>query len=158
MKYPFILVLHEKWGDAFYLMEDVQDIQKFAMELLTSRFEAGYYYKPDPVADTFEGYFMAVHNMTVSAAENLATNFNDTVKIGNRAPAAEIASMKSAYIYARAEDTEYEELQKAFEEKDAKLAWKVLYNRSSSGYEYESFSLERIENLKVKVREGENEK
>lgn len=147
MKFPFILVLHEKHGDYYYLMNEAEDVQKFAMEVLISRFEAGYYCKPNPVQDTFEEYFKGVHGMSVEDAEQLAEKHGQNIQLGNRSPAAEIKSMKSAYTYRLVEVKEYDQIESAVNEKNAALAWKIVYNRSNGDYQYEEFSMERIENL-----------
>lgn len=151
MKFPVILVLNEKHGDYYYLMNNAEDVTDFAIKLLKERFDLGcYYIEPKPVPETFDGFFMAVHNMSLAAAENLASNFDDTVNIGNRSARNEIDSMKTAYGYALAEVTEYDKIKKAVDESDGKLAWKILYARSSWGAKYEGFSIEQIENLKKK--------
>ena len=146
MKFPTILVLHEKHGDYYYLMEKSKDVTDFAMELLKERYEAGMYPAPEVIITTFDNYFLSVHNMTLKEAEELNHRYGETVNLGNRTPANEIDSMKKSYLYAQAEDKEYSEMLEAICEESGLLAWKVLNKRNNDGREYEEFSLKRFEN------------
>ena len=146
MKFPTILVLHEKHGDYYYLMENTKDVTDFALELLKERYEAGMYPAPEIIITTFDNYFLSVHNMTLKEAEELNHRYGETVNLGNRTPANEIDSMKKSYLYAQAEDKEYSEMLEAICEENSLLAWKFLNKRNNDGCEYEGFSLKRFEN------------
>jgi len=130
-------------------MEEPNDVLDFALKLLTERYESGYYYyKPEPAPASFEVFFKAVHDMSLEEALQLVENHGDTIKLGNRSIANEIKSMKSAYSYRINEVEEYDQIEYAVKEKNARVAWRIISNRSSEGYEYEGFSTEHIENLK----------
>ncbi len=147
MKYPFVLVLHEKHGDYYYLMQESQNVLDFAIKLLTERYESGYhYYEPTPVQDTFKEYFECIHDMTLEAAETLSEKFGGAIKLGNQSPAKEIEYLKASYAGRLSEVKEYQYIKAAVETHDAKQAWSILYNRSMEGYSYEGFDLEQFEN------------
>lgn len=146
MKFPSILVLHEKHGDYYYLMENTKDVIDFALELLKERYEAGFYVAPEITTTTFDNYFLSVHNMSLKDAEQLVEQYGDSVKLGIRTPANEIAALKKSYLYAQAEDTEYNDILEAICEENGLLAWEVLNKRNRDAHEYEEFSVRQIEN------------
>jgi len=113
MNYPYILVLHEKWGDAFFLMEESKDVLDFSIKLLTERLESGYYHKPNTVQETFEEYFQGCHGMSVADAEELAEKHGKNIKLGMNFPADEIKSVKRAYAYRLNEVEEYDQIEHA---------------------------------------------
>lgn len=144
-------MLHEKHGDYYYLINEPQDIIDFAIKLLTERFESGTYYKPDPAPESFDAFFRSVHNMSHADAIELVEKHGDNIRIGNRIVSHEIDSMQRAYKYKLAEIQEYGQIEKAVKEKDGKLAWSILSERSGEGAQYETFSTESIENHKDNI-------
>ncbi len=146
MNYPYILVLHEKWGDAFFLMNESEDVLKFALETLESRFAGGYYYEPEKIPNSFDEYFKVVHKMGLIEAQELADNYGDSVRLGNRTAQREIDSMQASYNEMLHEIEQYHLIKSTVENKNGKAAWRILQERSSCGYQYEGFSRERIEN------------
>ena len=126
---PSVLVLHEKHGNQYFNVPDEPALFKAALEILKARLKAGWYYDPEDSKPKDPG-----------------------------ATRAEVGAMKPGPIrqFSAAVVRRYEEelrwwkhlkeqwlgIQQSVKDADAKLAWRLLRERSD--HEYENVSIERF--------------
>jgi hypothetical protein len=125
-----ILVAKEKYGDRYFDVTTDEQLDKVALFLLKSRFDEGYWY-PEP-----------------NPPEALDFSASDIEK----APASMQAEMKKVLATHRDvviiyddEKEDYDNIVKALDTNDGKLAMRILRNRD--GYEYEGCQIEECEEV-----------
>lgn len=126
---PRLLVFREKHGNLYFYVDNDDKLFASALKVLTERFKDGYwYYKPEleekpEVPDFNEERVAAMPQSLQPDAYRKLREYND------------------ACLEYDAEAMEYDQIVKAVETKDGRLAYKVLRDRKHA--EYEGFSLER---------------
>lgn len=126
-----ILILHEKHGTYYWPAETDTELYHSALKILTGRFmQNAYYYEPDKPRNNSELSLEEINKLP-----------NDS-KIKDFAIKNYISYIKNLKCY----DSDlliWEDINKAVKEKDGKLAWQCLRDRSDC--EYERVKLAKLE-------------
>lgn len=139
---PFVggvLVAHEKGGDYYYHCPTQEALDAAALQLLTERFLAGYWYlkpeelgikQPEPVDAETEKAIRAIPDEAIR--KNALAEFQ--------------AKKRSSLEYTKAAE-DYQRIERAVKEKNGREAWQCLRDRRK--HEYEDVHLERYQEITV---------
>ena len=128
---PSLLVLHEKHGDLYFHVPDEEALFKVALDIVAKRLRAGHWYL-DP-----KDYEPKPPSVTKEQAEALPEG---PVRKAALDELSSHARQVSEYRWIK---EGWDTIHKAVEEKDGRLAWRVL--RDHSDGEYQRVSIERYE-------------
>ena len=128
---PKVLVFKEKHGDRYFNIPDDKTLFRVSLKILTERFEAGYwYYKPGdedkPKAPDF-------------TKEQVAA-MPDSLREG---ATKKLVSYQGELRRWERDSEDFNNVKKAVETKDGRLAWQCLLDYSDG--EYQRCSLEQLE-------------
>jgi len=157
MSNRYVLVAYEKHGDYFYDASDNEALGRSALEILTDRWNSGYfYYDPDELYPDDSKWSTSMKQLIPDWDEEASTeekqekikDFRENV-IGavpdKDAQAVMMKKLKSAisrYKEKREYTKWYNDTKKIVETQDATRAWGVLNDRSD--HEYERVELELL--------------
>lgn len=120
MKYPSLLVLHEKHGEVYFNIKNEEELYKVALAVLKFRYNSGYYYQ-EPKKPEHPGF-----------------DSNDIDKLPNQLKAD---ANRKYFSYTRdlrlyeQEWERYQFLQEGIKNNNGQLAWKLLREFSDGEYE-----------------------
>lgn len=131
---PSVLVERQKHGNRYYFLYVIEDLEEWALKILTERHEEGYWYeKPEPPDSS--------NNLSTEEIQKLPPKLQaEATKLNQR-----YILENNAYID---ELSEYNDIVEAIKTKNGKAAWVILNNRS--GGEYENIDIYPIEMLEDK--------
>lgn len=135
--YPQLVVFREKYGDNFYLVESKEAEQKMFLEVLTDRFNQGWYswfkdYKPYETKPSY----------TRDDIEKMPNSMESEKK----KYLLEISKWERSEKEAQGIRNDYQNIVKAVESKDGSAAEKLI--REYSDGEYERFDYENFTHIK----------
>ena len=125
-----ILVAKEKYGDRFFDITTNEQLDKVALFILRSRFDEGCWYpKPHPPKTL---------DFSKSDIEKAPASIQAEMK-------KVLATHRDVVIIYDDEKEDYDNIVKALDTNDGKLAMRILRNRD--GYEYEGCQIEECEEV-----------
>ncbi len=127
---PSLLVCHEKHGNAYFYVPDEAALFEAALKILEGRHKAGYFYadpesgRPaDPGVTRAQVEAMGQGHVRQEALKALQRHDDDV-------------------RWWKHLKEQWAEIQRALKERDGRLAWRLLRERSD--HEYENVSVERL--------------
>jgi hypothetical protein len=118
---PGVLVVSEKHGTSYYWALTQEQKHAQALEILTERFENGWYYCPEPAPTNPELTCAQIEKLPVGETQQAAK------KVFHR--------WKRNWEQTEQARDQYKLMQEAIEKKDGYLAWVLLEERYDNEYE-----------------------